>query len=85
MPAWVSSPVHRAVIGSLIAARKAAGLTQRDVAAKIGKPPSFVGKIESIERNLSALELIEWATAVGVRPGDVLNAVADADARRTGE
>jgi transcriptional regulator with XRE-family HTH domain len=71
MPAWVSSPVHRAVIDSLIAARKTAGLTQRDVAARIGKPPSFVGKVESIERNLSALELIEWSQAIGVTPEDV--------------
>ena len=76
MPAWVSSPVHRAVIGGLIQARKAAGLTQRDVAAKIGKPPSFVAKIESIERNLSVLEFIAWTVAIGVDAGDILRAVA---------
>ena len=77
MPAWVSSPVHRAIIQGLIQARKAAGMTQRDVAAKIGKPPSFVGKIEAIERNLSVLEFVAWTVALGVDAGDILRAVAN--------
>jgi transcriptional regulator with XRE-family HTH domain len=49
-------------------------MTQRDVAAKLGRPPSFVGKIESIERNLSILEFIEWTTALGIDPDKVLRA-----------
>lgn len=72
MPAWVSSPHHRAVIASLIEARKAEGLTQRDLAAKLGKPPSFVGKIEAIERNLSVLELLAWTAALKVDPASIL-------------
>jgi transcriptional regulator with XRE-family HTH domain len=72
MPAWVSSPVHREVIAALVAARKAAGLTQRDVAARIGKPPSFVAKVEVIERNLSVLEFTEWSQALGVSASSVL-------------
>jgi transcriptional regulator with XRE-family HTH domain len=72
MPAWVSSPVHRAVVASLIEARKAAGLTQRDVATRLGRPPSFVGKVESIERNLSVLEFIEWCEAVKIDPADLI-------------
>lgn len=78
MPVWVTSPVHRAIIASLVRARKNAGLTQRDLAAKLGKPPSFVGKVESIERNLSVLELIEWAEALGVPVEVVLAAAVDA-------
>ena len=31
----------------MVAARKAAGMTQRDVAEKLGKPPSLVAKVES--------------------------------------
>ena len=77
MPAWVTSPVHQAVITALVDARKAAGITQRDVATKIGKPPSFVGKVEAIERNLSVIEFIAWAKAIGVDGGDLLQAVAE--------
>jgi transcriptional regulator with XRE-family HTH domain len=76
MPAWVASKTHHAIIAALIEARKSAGMTQRDVATKIGKPPSFVGKVEAIERNLSVLEFIAWAKAVGADGGDLLRTVS---------
>lgn len=75
MPTWVYSPVHRACIEALVAARKSAGLTQRDLAARLDKPPSFVGKVESIERNLSILEFLAWSYAVGADPGALLQQV----------
>lgn len=75
MPTWVSSPVHRDLIRALVEARTEAGLTQRDVAARLGKPASFVGKVESIERNLSVLEFIAWAKAIGVTSEVILSRV----------
>ena len=77
MPAWVSSLVHRDLIVAMVAARKAAGMTQRDVAAKLGKPPSLVAKVESVERNLSVLEFLAWTQAIGVSPEDLLAHLPD--------
>jgi len=77
MPAWVSSPVHRDLIVAMVAARKAASMTQRDVAAKLGKPPSLVAKVESVERNLSVLEFLAWTNAIGIRPEDLLAHLPD--------
>lgn len=77
MPAWVSSPVHRDLIVAMVAARKTAGMTQRDVAAKLGKPPSLVAKVESVERNLSVLEFLAWTKAIGVSPNDLLKHLPD--------
>lgn len=74
MPAWVTHPSHSAVIDALVKARKAAGMTQRDVAAQLGKPASFVAKVESIERNLSVLEFMAWTRVLGVEPGKMLAA-----------
>jgi transcriptional regulator with XRE-family HTH domain len=71
-PAWVSSPLHRAITLALIDARKAAGMTQRDLAAKLAKPQSFVSKIEAVERSLSLIEFVEWCEAVNVEPETVL-------------
>lgn len=34
-----------------------AGLTQREVARKLGKPPSYVAKIETGERRVDFIEL----------------------------
>ena len=77
MPTWVSSPAHRSIIASLVAARIRAGMTQRDVAAKLGKPPSLVGKIESIERNLSILEFLAYCGAVSVDPAEIIAGLND--------
>ncbi len=71
MPAW-SSSVHEGLISTLIRARKQAGLTQRDVAARLNKPPSFVGKVEKIERNLSVSEFVAWCEAINVEPHTIL-------------
>lgn len=76
MPAWVSSPVHRAVVVGLIDARKAAGLTQREVASRLGKPRSFIGKIEANERNLSVLEYLALAKVIGVDAASLLGGAA---------
>ncbi len=52
--AWVRSKSHRAVVTAVVReARKASGQTQRELAAALGKPPSFVAKVEQLERRLT--------------------------------
>jgi transcriptional regulator with XRE-family HTH domain len=46
--------------------RTEAGLTQTDVARRLGQPQSFVSKYESGERRLDVLELREVCQAIGV-------------------
>lgn len=46
--------------------RTDAGLTQEDVAERLGKPQSFVSKYESGERRLDVLELREVCAACGI-------------------
>ncbi len=65
---WVSSPTYEAAIGVLIDARKAANLTQRDLAERLGKPRSFVSKIEVRERRIDIIELIAIAEALDRDP-----------------
>jgi transcriptional regulator with XRE-family HTH domain len=48
---------YRALLNSLKQARKAAGLTQAQVARKLSKPQSFVSKFESGERRIDFVEL----------------------------
>lgn len=56
----------------LIEARLGAGLRQADVAAKLGKPQSYVSKIERGEQGITIIELIEMAEAVGFEPSSFL-------------
>lgn len=61
------SPKHRTLIGAIVGARKAAGLTQRQLAAKLKRSNSFVWKLEAGERQLNVLEFIEIARVLNVK------------------
>jgi transcriptional regulator with XRE-family HTH domain len=73
---WVSSPSYQMALEQLIEARKAKGLTQRDVAARLSKPPSFVAKIEVGERRIDVIEFIAMARAIGVAEMELLQNLA---------
>lgn len=72
---WVSSPSYQMAVEQLIEARKAKGLTQRDVATRLCKPPSFVAKIEVGERRVDIIEFIAIARAIGAPEMDLLQAL----------
>lgn len=57
-------------------ARHRSGKTQREVAATISKPPSFVAKVETGERRLDFVEFIVLARAVGEDPAVLLGDIA---------
>ena len=68
---------HRALIGALVQAREAAGLTQRQLAAKLKRSGSFVWKIEAGERRIEVLEFAEIARTLGVKPSAICAKVLD--------
>ena len=73
MPSWVASPLHRAIVQALVGHRQSANITQRELATRLDRPPSYVAKIETIERNLAVHEFIEWCRALDIDPAQVLN------------
>lgn len=50
---------------TLVAARHAAGISQAELAKRLGKPPSFVAKIELTERRVDVGEFVEFLRAAG--------------------
>ena len=46
--------------------RVACGLTQAELAARLGKPQSFVSKIESGDRGLDFVEVRDYCTGCGL-------------------
>ncbi len=72
------TPDYAALIRVLIAARKENGLTQQDVAEKVGKPQSYIAKVEGGERRLDVVEFIALAKAMGARPSALFDRVVDA-------
>lgn len=67
---------HKLLIGLLIDARKAAGLTQTDVAKALGRHQSFVAKYENGERRLDVIEFLSIAAALRTDPISLVKRVA---------
>jgi transcriptional regulator with XRE-family HTH domain len=58
-----------------VVARHAAGLTQRQLAAKLKRSNSFVWKFEAGERQLNVLEFIEIARVLGVKASNLMTQI----------
>jgi transcriptional regulator with XRE-family HTH domain len=69
------SAKHRALISVIVATRKAAGLTQRQLAAKLKRSNSFVWKLEAGERQLNVLEFIEIAKVLDVKASTLMTEI----------
>jgi len=68
LPKSIHNDAYKALVERLIKARLAAKLTQQAVADKLGRPQSYVAKVEGLERRLDAIELLLLAKAVGFNP-----------------
>jgi transcriptional regulator with XRE-family HTH domain len=64
---------HQHLIELLVAAREGAGLTQRDLAARLKRPNSFVGRIEAGERRVDVIEFIAIARALQADPRELFD------------
>ena len=69
------SAKHRALIAVIVGARNAAGLTQRQLAAKLKRSNSFVWKLEAGERQLNVLEFIEIARALDAKASALMGQI----------
>lgn len=56
---------YRALLVALVDARQAAGLTQQQVADQMGRPQSFVSKVENGDRRLDVIEFLEICQLLG--------------------
>lgn len=57
---------HRQLIDILVTARQKAGLTQRELASRLKRPRSLVGRMEAGERRIDVIEFIEISQALGM-------------------
>ena len=71
----VHSDRYRKILDWLIAARKAAGLTQQQVADQLGKPQSFVAKYEGGERRLDIVEFVTIAKLLKADPASAIRLI----------
>lgn len=74
----IVSPGHIALIDAMIAARKAAGLTQVDLAKVFKCHQSLIARMESGQRRIDAVDMVLWARAVGTDAKHLLEVVEQA-------
>jgi transcriptional regulator with XRE-family HTH domain len=71
----VHSPEQQLLRELLIEARDKSGLTQQNLARKLGTHQSFIAKYEGGERRLDVIEFIAIVRAIGADPLRLLRAL----------
>jgi transcriptional regulator with XRE-family HTH domain len=67
---------HRAVLSEVLTeARQEAGLTQRELAARLNVAYTTVARVEQGQRRVDVLELMLWAKAIEVPAGTLFKRV----------
>ncbi|ANM08349.1 XRE family transcriptional regulator protein (plasmid) [Rhizobium phaseoli] len=67
---------HKALIALLIEKREAAGLTQIELAEKLGEYQSFVARLESGQRRVDVVEFLELSEILDFDPYKALQTVS---------
>jgi transcriptional regulator with XRE-family HTH domain len=64
----LTSPQHEELRNLLIERRQRAKLKQADVAKLLGRPQSYVARVENGSHRVTVVELIEFGVALGFDP-----------------
>jgi DNA-binding transcriptional regulator YiaG len=73
---WVEAEHYKIVGACLAAARRRANVTQQELAARLGKPQSFVSEYERGQRRVDLVELLVISRALGVDPLELFAEIA---------
>jgi transcriptional regulator with XRE-family HTH domain len=68
----VHSKPYKNLLALMTGARERAGLTQAELAERIGQTQTFVSKCERGERRLDVIELVEFLIAMNIDPRSLL-------------
>jgi transcriptional regulator with XRE-family HTH domain len=79
---WIAPKEYKIVGARLEAVRKAAGVTQVELAKRLKKPQSFVSACESGRRRVDILELVSIVTTLSGDPREVCSSILDEIAPR---
>lgn len=66
---------YRVLRERIVAARKAKGLTQQAVADGLGRPQSFIAKLETGERTVNVIELLAIGRIIDLHITELIAAV----------
>lgn len=67
---------HKALIALLVEKRQMAGMTQAELAARLGAYQSFIARLESGQRRVDVVEFLELAELLGFDPAQAIAEIA---------
>ena len=68
---------YEQLVAALVAMRKGAGLTQRQLAARLGREQNFVGRVETGQRRVDLIEFIWICRACEAEPVGEIKKIVD--------
>ena len=75
MSGTLRSAKHKALLRFLVEKRKKAGLRQVDVGKRLGRYQSYITNIETGQRRIDVVELVELADAIGFDPREAIKRI----------
>ena len=68
----IYDPRYKQLIRFLAEARRQSGISQAKIADTLSLSQSDISKIETCERRIDFIEVIDWTTALGLAPEEYL-------------
>jgi transcriptional regulator with XRE-family HTH domain len=66
------SPRHEALRAFLVERRDKGGLSQADLAKRLRRSQSYVSYVETGQKLVDVVEMMEWAEAIGFDAGEII-------------
>lgn len=80
MPRTLGRPRHKALRDFIVEKREEAGLTQHEISARVKRSQSFIASIETGQRRVDVVELLDLADAIGFDPHEAVRRLLEASA-----
>lgn len=72
----IHDPRYDAFIDALIQVRLHREITQMQLAVVLGKPQSYVAKVENLDRRLDVVETRDWLMALNIAPTEFMSRIS---------
>ena len=81
MPRTLGTQRHQVLRDFIVEKREKAGLTQHEVSARLQRPQSFIASIETGQRRVDVVELLDLARAIGFDPHEAVQRLSKVAAK----
>ena len=71
----LGSARHKLLVDFIVSKREAAGMTQTQLAEKLGEYQSFVARLESGQRRIDVVEFLDLAAKLGFDPAKAIRQI----------